>query len=65
MAGYIEIEKLGDDYLEKFPEYIEAVDLDKVKTATRNHLHPERFYLMIVGDISPEDIKVEGIEWLE
>ncbi|UCC11759.1 MAG: insulinase family protein [candidate division WOR-3 bacterium] len=65
MAGYIEIEKLGGDYLEKFPDYIEAVDLDKVKTATRNHLHPERFYLMVVGDVSPEDIQVEGIEWVE
>ncbi len=65
MAAYIEIEKLGGDFLEKFPDYIEAVDLDKVKTAARSHLHPERFYLMIVGDVSPEDIQVEGIEWVE
>jgi zinc protease len=65
LAAYIEVERLGDDYLEKFPDYIEAVDIDKVKTAARSHLHPDRFYLVIVGDVKPEDIQVEGIEWLE
>ena len=65
LAVYMEIEKLGDDYLEKFPEYIEAVDIDKVRSAARAHLHPDRFYLVIVGNVTPDDIKVEGIEWLE
>lgn len=65
LAAYIEIERLGDDYLDRFPDYIDAVDLDEVQAAARTHLHPDRFYLLIIGNVTPEDIAVPGIEWMQ
>jgi zinc protease len=66
MAGIvaqIEIEHLGLDYLSHFEEYIDALTIDDMYTAARKYLHPDRFCLLIVGDVKPEDVKVEGVEW--
>jgi len=61
----IEIQHLGLDYLSRFGKLIEAVKLDELKSAAQKHLHPDHFYLLIVGDVKPEDIDIEGIEWVE
>ncbi len=42
------------DYLEKFDQRIEAVTLQKVKTAFQQRLHPERMVTVIVGDQTVE-----------
>lgn len=65
LAAQIEIEGLGAEYFDTFAEKINAVTLDEVKAAARAYLYPDRFYLLIVGDINKDDITVEGIEWLE
>ncbi|MDH4211866.1 MAG: insulinase family protein [candidate division WOR-3 bacterium] len=61
----IEIENLGLDYLSRFEDYILGLTVDDLQTAARKYLHPDRFYLLIVGDISPDDIATDGIEWVE
>jgi zinc protease len=63
IVAQIEIAGYGLDYLERFEEYIKALTLDDLMAAAKKYLHPDRFYLLIVGDIQPEDVKVEGIEW--
>ena len=65
LVAQIEIEHLGLDYPSQFEKFIDAVRMDKLKSAAQKHLHPDRLYLLIVGDIAPGDIKVEGIEWLK
>lgn len=61
----IEIEQLGLDYPSKFEGLISAVTINDLKASAQKYLHPEAFYLLIVGDINKEEIKVEGIEWME
>jgi len=65
IVSQIESQQLGLDYLSQFKKLIEAVKLDELKAAAQKYLHPDRFYLLIVGDLKPEDIKLERIEWIE
>ncbi|HEX7320134.1 MAG TPA: pitrilysin family protein [bacterium] len=63
-AAQIEIEKLGLDYAETFPRTVEQVTLDDIEMAAQKHLSPGAYYLVVVGDLDPEDIEVEGIDWI-
>lgn len=65
VVSQIEIQNLGLDYLSRFVQLIEGVTLDELKVAAQKYIHPECFYVVIVGDVKPEDIKVDGIEWFE
>jgi zinc protease len=65
IVSQIESQDLGLDYLLQFEKLIEAVKMDELKAAAQKYLHPDRFYLLIVGDVKPEDIKLERIEWIE
>jgi len=61
----IEIGDLGLDYLSRFEEYILDLTVADLQAAARKYLHPDRFYLLIVGDVSPNDITVDNIEWVK
>jgi len=68
MAGIvaqIEIENLGLDYLSNFEQYIRALTVPDLLAAARKYLHPDRFYLLIVGNVAPEDISIDSIEWVQ
>jgi len=65
IVAQIEIAGYSLDYLDQFENYISALTMEDLIAAARSHLHPDRFYLLIVGNIEPEDVKVEGIEWME
>ncbi len=68
MAGIvaqIEIEGLGLDYIDTFQASVQRVDLKQMVEAARQHLFPDQYCLLIVGDLRPEDIDIDGIEWLE
>jgi len=45
----LEYDGLPDDYLEKYQQRLAAVTLEDVKRAAREHLHPERSVLLVVG----------------
>lgn len=49
--GSIEFFGLGDDYARRYVERIAAVTKDDVQRAAREHLHPERLHLVLVGDV--------------
>jgi zinc protease len=65
IVAQIEIGGYGLDYLETFEERINALQLADLRDAAQKYLHPDRFYMLIVGDIDPSDVEVEGVEWLE
>lgn len=64
IVARIEIENLGLDYLSRFEEYILELTVADLQSAARKYLHSDRFYLLIVGDVCPEDINMDGIEWI-
>jgi predicted Zn-dependent peptidase len=45
----LEYDGLPDDYLEKYQERVSAVTLEDLGRAARDHLHPEKSILMVVG----------------
>jgi zinc protease len=63
-AAQIEIEKLGLDYAETFPRTVEQVTLADIEMAAQKNLSPNAYYLVVVGDLDPADIKIEGIDWI-
>ena len=65
IVAQIQISGYRLDYLDKFEQYINALRIDDLNDAAQNYLHPDRYYLLIVGDIEPEDVGLEGVEWLE
>jgi len=65
VAAQIQIENLGFDYFERYENRINGLSFDQIRAAAQKYLHPGSFYLVIVGDIKPEDIKIDGIRWLD
>jgi zinc protease len=46
----VEFYKLGDDYIEKYPQYINSVTKEDVKASAEKYLHPDNYVLVIVGN---------------
>ncbi len=65
IVAQIQIGGYGLDYLDKFEMHINALELSDLQAAADRYLHPDRFCLVVVGDVTPDDVMVEGIEWLE
>lgn len=65
MVSQIQIENLGFDYFERYEGEINRVTMEQIKAAAVKYLHPESFYLVVVGDVRKEDFPLPGIRWLE
>lgn len=65
IVAQIQIGGYGLDYLDRFESEIRALELEDLSAAAKKYLHPDRFCLLIVGDIEHEDVDVEGIDWVE
>uniref|UniRef100_A0A7V0Z3F2 Insulinase family protein n=1 Tax=candidate division WOR-3 bacterium TaxID=2052148 RepID=A0A7V0Z3F2_UNCW3 len=61
----IELEGLGLDYPDKFEQMIKNITINDIKGSALKYLKPDDFCLVVVGDISAEMIKIEGIEWIK
>ena len=49
--------RLGVDYLDRFPELIQAVTLEEANAAIRKHFRPDHLTVVIAGDYDPETLK--------
>jgi len=49
--------RLGVDYLDRFPELIQAVTLEEANAAIRKHFRPDHLTIVIAGDYDPEMMK--------
>jgi len=65
LTAQIQIENLGFDYFDRYEKMINGLGIDQIRAAAQKYLHPDSYYLVIVGDIKPEDIKIDGIRWLD
>jgi zinc protease len=65
LTAQIQVENLGFDYFDRYEKTINGIGIDQIRAAAQKYLHPDAFYLVIVGDVKPEDIKIEGIRWLD
>ncbi len=58
MVG-IELYGLGLDYLERYPQLINAVTAADVQRVAQKYLDPERFVLVVVGDLPKANVKFD------
>jgi len=61
----IELFRLGYDWLDKFPERIRAVTLDGISTAMRKHLQPGHYIMVVLGNVTKDDLGLKDVEWIE
>jgi zinc protease len=60
----MEVYSKGMDYPEQFNRNIEKLTLTEINQAAKNYLFPDNYLLVIVTNLTKEDLGIEGIEWL-
>ena len=61
----MELFHYGMDWLDKFPDKVRAVTLDQVNNAAREHISPGRYWMVILGPVTKEDLGLTDVEWIE
>ncbi len=61
----MELFHYGMDWLDKFPDRIRAVTLDQVNAAAREHISPGKYWMVILGPVTKEDLGLTGVQWIE
>lgn len=62
IAGFlvaVEYYRLGMDYIDKYPKYINSVTKEEVLRAAKKYLDPEKFILVVVADQEKASLKKE------
>ncbi|MCX8014589.1 MAG: insulinase family protein [candidate division WOR-3 bacterium] len=60
----IELYQKGLDYPTRFNDYIQRITLDEVNQMARKYLLPENYLLVIVSNLTKEQLKIPNIDWL-
>jgi zinc protease len=61
----IEFYQLGLDWVDKYPGKIRALTLDAVNRAARERLHPGQYVMVVMGNVTKEDLGLGDVEWIE
>jgi zinc protease len=59
-----ELHGLGDDWLERFPELVLEQELAELRTAASDRLDPDGFFVVIVGNVTREELELPDAVWL-
>lgn len=65
LIARIERYQLGLDYFKKFNDRIKNLTLDEVNKAAKNHLFPDQYLLVIVGNVTKDMVKLNNFDWVE
>jgi predicted Zn-dependent peptidase len=67
LARVIEQEtyQFGMNWLERYPFQVRAVKLEQVNDAARRHLNPGKYLLVVMGNVTREDLGLTDVEWIE
>lgn len=61
----LEIYHFGTDWLATFPDRIRKITLEEVNAAARNRLKPGRYLMVIMGNVSRDQLNLPDVEWIE
>ena len=61
----MELYGYGMDWLDKFPDEVRAVTLDEVNKAARGHLAPGKYWMVVLGPATKDDLGLTDVEWIE
>uniref|UniRef100_A0A7C6EEJ7 Insulinase family protein n=1 Tax=candidate division WOR-3 bacterium TaxID=2052148 RepID=A0A7C6EEJ7_UNCW3 len=65
LIARIERYQLGLDYLNRFNDRIQSLTLKQVNQAAKNHLFPDNYILVIVGNLTEADVKLDNVDWVK
>lgn len=60
----MELYGYGLDWLEEFPDKVRAVSLDEVNRAARDHLRPGKYWMVVLGPVTREELGLTDVEWI-
>ncbi|MEO0053188.1 MAG: pitrilysin family protein [candidate division WOR-3 bacterium] len=55
----------GMDWFTRFPELVRTTTLEQINTAARNRLSPGRYLIVILGNITRDQLNLPNAEWIE
>ncbi len=61
----LELYGYGIDWLETFPEKVRATTLEQVNKAAKEHLKPDHYIMVIMGNVTKEDLSLGDVDWIE
>jgi zinc protease len=61
----MELYGYGMDWLDKFPDKVRAVTLDDVNKTARDHIHPGKYWMVVLGPVTREELGLTDVEWIE
>lgn len=59
----IELFHLGLDYLDKYAANVNQVTVADALKAAREHIFPDNYLLVIVGNLTQKDVSLPGLRW--
>lgn len=65
LISRIERYQLGVEYLDKFNDRIKNLTLEQVNEAAKNHLFPDNYIMVIVGNVTKDNVKLDNIDWVK
>ncbi|MGH7231103.1 MAG: M16 family metallopeptidase, partial [Nitrospiraceae bacterium] len=57
VLALVELYGLGHDYFTRYPKLIEQVTKDEVLRVAKHYLHPNRYALVVVGNLAKAKVK--------
>ncbi|MFO7649846.1 MAG: pitrilysin family protein [bacterium] len=60
-----ELYGLGMDWLETFPDRVRAVDRAAIGKAMAGRLNPGNYYLVVIGNVTRDELGLSGVNWLD
>lgn len=61
----LELYRYGIDWLQRFPDRVRSTNLDQINTAAREHIQPGNYLMVIMGNITRDELYLPDAEWIE
>jgi predicted Zn-dependent peptidase len=61
----LELYRYGTDWLETYPDRVRATTLEQVNKAAKERLKPDHYIMVIMGNITKDDLNLPEVEWIE
>lgn len=61
----IELNGFGLDWLERYPRLVSAATLQDVNAAARTHINPDRYVMVVIGNVTREELGLTDVDWVD
>ncbi|MGB9742136.1 MAG: M16 family metallopeptidase [bacterium] len=61
----LELYRYGIDWLDRFPQTVRSTTLEQVNQAARQRLKPGNYLMVIMGNVTRDELNLPDVEWIE